>query len=70
MLERIHDSEIQMAFKRDMLHITIEEAEDFCRRSSNTDRFIGIYDRHWAIANEQDEYLGIISLKNISIKEI
>ncbi len=68
MLEWMHDPQIQKCFQKDMMGMSQEDAQEFCRVSaenqSKKDR--GDYqDIHYAIADEQDEYLGTISLKNI-----
>ncbi len=68
MLEWMHDEDIQKSFYRDMLHVTLEEAEHFCMKASRKPDMSKTYDRHWAIADEEDEYLGTISLKKIDLK--
>ena len=67
MLEWMHDVEIQKSFQKDMLSVTEEQALDFCRLSEIPDGLSQGISIHFAIADEDDEYLGTISLKNIDI---
>lgn len=68
MLEWMHDPAIQKSFRKNMLGMTLEDAERFCASAvipglpSDGDSL------HWAIVNEEDEYLGTISLKAIDLK--
>jgi diamine N-acetyltransferase len=60
MLEWMHDSEINCNFQLDFAHATIETALNFIKTSySETDQ-------NFAVVDENDEYLGTISLKHIS----
>lgn len=60
MLEWMHDKNIKNAFRFPFEQSTIESATQFIDNSfSDTDR-------HFAVVDETDEYLGTISLKNIS----
>ncbi len=57
MLEWMQDPKIACFFRFDAAAMTLETCLAFIRSPSE--------DRHWAIVNGQDEYLGTISLKNI-----
>lgn len=59
MLEWMHDRELCAGFRFDGSHATKESAEHFIGQSMTEKN------RHYAIVDEQDEYLGTISLKNI-----
>ena len=68
MLEWMHDEDIQKGFRKNMLGMTKENAETFIGQAISD--FSKVKDGgavHYAISNELDEYLGTISLKNISI---
>ncbi len=67
MLEWMHDAEVQRAFKKNMLKITIDEAVSFCRTAVIPPIVKNGDSLHFAIVNEEDEYLGTISLKNIDL---
>lgn len=68
MLEWMHDSEIQECFQRDMKGMTLEKAEEFCRIAGQIGRIKEGESLHYAIIDDsEDEYLGTISLKNISL---
>ena len=60
MLEWMHDEEINKGFQKPFLQATNETALNFIRNSFSGE------DQHFAYVNEQDEYLGTISLKRIS----
>lgn len=62
MLEWMHDTEICSGFQYPFEQSTQETVIQFIRDSFNEKN------RHFAFVNEQDEYLGTISLKNISAK--
>lgn len=63
MLEWMHDVDIQNNFQKNMLDRTLKDVIDFI----NTSDTIAEDGKsiHFAIADEEDEYLGTISLKNI-----
>lgn len=67
MLEWMHDSEIQQGFKKNMLCSTLEDALRFCTVSKIPDKLNNGDNLHFAIVNENDEYLGTISLKSIDL---
>lgn len=70
MLEWMHDPEIQKCFQKDMINMSLQQAEDFCRNSVFQNIPDEGRDIHYAIVNEQDEYLGTISLKDISLTNL
>ncbi len=67
MLEWMHDPQIQKCFQKNMLGMSQDDAEEFCRTSAENQRNKEneCSDIHYAIVEEQDEYLGTISLKSI-----
>ncbi len=67
MLEWMHDPDIQKGFKKNMLDTTIKDAVDFCKSSIIPSRLNGGENLHFAIVNDNDEYLGTISLKNVDL---
>ena len=68
MLEWMHDPEIQKCFQRDMIAMSLQDAENFCRLSKTGQKLEEGQCYHYAIVNEYDEYIGTISLKNINLK--
>lgn len=66
MLEWMHDEEIQQSFRMDTLHQTRENVIEFIVAS--TIEAVNGGSIHFAIANEKDEYLGTISLKEIDFQ--
>ena len=63
MLEWMHDVEIQKCFQKDMMNRTLKDAEEFILDSmKKTGK-----DRHWAIINDEGEYIGTASLKDIDM---
>jgi diamine N-acetyltransferase len=60
MLEWMHDGSITCNFQHDFVHATIETVHQFIE-NSYTDT-----DQNFAVVDENDEYLGTISLKHIS----
>ncbi len=60
MLEWMHEKDINRAFRQPFGKYTAEQAVHFIDNSFD-DR-----NRHFAVVNESDEYLGTVSLKNIS----
>lgn len=67
MLEWMHDKSIQKAFRKDMSRLTYEDAVGFCKEATIPHEIYGGEDIHWAIADDNDEYLGTISLKNLDV---
>ena len=68
MLEWMHDPDNQKAFKKNMISMTQEEAEAFIKSSRVPSAPKQGESIHFAIADEEDEYLGTISLKDIDLK--
>lgn len=67
MLEWMHDEELQKCFQKKMGEVTMEEAIAFCTADNAEEKIENGKSLHYAIVNEQDEYLGTISLKNINL---
>lgn len=68
MLEWMHNQDIQKCFQKDMLNMNLEDAVNFCRTSAIKDVPSDGDSNHFAIVDQEDEYLGTISLKNIDIR--
>lgn len=69
MLEWMHNKAIADVFEKDMSAVTLEKAEEFCRRSSGDISFFEDAAVHYAIVEtDNDEYMGTISFKNIDMK--
>ncbi len=64
MLEWMSDKDLTSGFRSDFSSKTIRDAEDFIKAARNSRE-----DRHYAIANDEDEYMGTISLRNIDMEE-
>lgn len=62
MLEWMHDDTINCNFQYPFKEMTIEKVKAFIENSYDEES------KHFAIVDENDEYLGTISLKNISLK--
>lgn len=60
MLEWMHDNGINCHFRYPFADMTAEKAIDFIEHSFSEEN------KHFAIVDDNDEYLGTISLKNIS----
>lgn len=68
MYEWMHDNDIQKCFQKKMNMYSIKEIESFCMNNNPLPDIICQGTTiHYAIANDIDEYLGTISLKNIDI---
>ena len=65
MLEWMHDPKIQKSFKKDMLGAKLEDTEKFIESASVSKELSTGDSVHMAIVDENDEYLGTISLKDI-----
>ena len=59
MLEWMHDNEIASNFRANFKEMTIDKVEVFIENSYTES------DQHYAVASDDDEYLGTISLKHI-----
>lgn len=66
MLEWMHDAEIQKSFRRPMGSYTRQDAERFILGSATVPAAGGCV--NFAVAGEDDEYLGTISLKNFDLE--
>ena len=62
MLEWMHDNEINCNFQTDFASSTMDSVLNFIKNSFDEKN------QNFAIADENDEYLGTISLKNVSYK--
>lgn len=62
MLEWMHDEDINKGFQKPFLQATEETAREFILHSFDEEF------QHFAIVNEDDEYLGTISLKRINYR--
>lgn len=60
MLEWMHDPTINCYFRYPFADMTLEKAKDFIKQSFDETN------QHFAITDNTDEYLGTVSLKNIS----
>ena len=60
MLEWMHDPSINRFFRFDAEAMTLEKCKEYIIKSNNS-----VNDVHFAIVDDNDEYLGTISLKNI-----
>lgn len=60
MLEWMHDDSVVRDLKADFLNKTIEDCQRFIEAATHS-----ATDLHLAIADDQDEYLGTVSLKHI-----
>lgn len=63
MLEWMHDHTINCNFQYPFSEMTLEKVKAFIENSFDEES------KHFAITDEQDEYLGTISLKHISQKD-
>lgn len=64
MLEWMHDKSVTANMQADFAEKTIEDCENFIRRS-----WIETDDLHYAIADDEDIYMGTVSLKHITEKD-
>lgn len=60
MIEWMHDDTVNCNFRYPFKEMTLERVNEFIKGSFDEDN------QHFAIVDENDEYLGTISLKNIS----
>lgn len=61
MLEWMHDKQVVEHLKKDFSKCTLEDCERFIDSS-----FDLLNDLHYAVVDDDDEYMGTVSLKNIS----
>ncbi len=67
MLEWMHDPDIQKGFKRNFLDATIDDAKRFIREAKIPKQLVSGKELHYAIVNDDDIYLGTISLKKLDL---
>jgi len=60
MLEWMHDPDVVKDLRRDFASKTLEDCLQFIQASQNSEE-----DLHCAIVNDEDEYMGTVSLKHI-----
>ena len=60
MLEWMHDPDVVQYMRRDFASKTIEDCLQFIQAANNSEE-----DLHCAIVNDEDEYMGTVSLKHI-----
>lgn len=63
MLEWMHDMEITSHYKTDFTNLTLNDIKKFINNSFCSENM------HFAFVNDEDEYKGTISLKNISLND-
>jgi len=68
MLEWMHDPDIQKGFKKNMLGASLDDAERFCLNSELSSSLQDGDSIHFAITDENDEYLGTVSLKELDFE--
>ena len=64
MLEWMHDKRVNQKFAKDFTAFQIEDVLEFIRKNETK------FEKHYAIVNENDEYLGTASLQKISRKDL
>lgn len=67
MLEWMQDEQIQQNFREEIEKRTLEDALHFIETSDT--KFVEDRSVHFAIVDDQDEYMGTISLKNINMRD-
>lgn len=67
MFEWMHDPDIQAGFQTDMMSKTLDDAKAFIGNAQYL--MADGKSIHFAIADEQDKYLGTISLKDINLRD-
>lgn len=64
MLEWMHDKDVIANMNRDFSSLSIEDCEQFISKSQTYEK-----NAHMAVVDENDEYLGTVSLKNIDMQK-
>ena len=64
MVEWMSDDDLTSGLHADYSSITLPDAERFIRASQDAQ-----HEKHYAIANDEDEYMGTVSLRNIDVEE-
>ena len=67
MLEWMHDPDIQKCFRKNMMGANLNDTLSFCRNSAIPVILKNGDSLHFAITDENNEYLGTVSLKNIDL---
>ena len=70
MLEWMHDPEIQKGFKKNFLNASVDDAKKFIEKAKIPTKIESGSDLHFAIVNEEDTYLGTVSLKRIDLENL
>ena len=65
MLEWMHNTNVVEYFDADFSKMTLENCLEFIRKTNECE----MEDVHRAICSDNDQYLGTVSLKNISMKD-
>lgn len=65
MLEWMHDHELVKDLHKDFSSMTIENCENFIKSAQDQSDIAGMQNLHLAIADDNDEYMGTVSLKDI-----
>ena len=60
MIEWMHDQDVNCNFRADFAHMTLEQSQNFVEHSFDEES------QNFAFVDENDEYMGTISLKHIS----
>lgn len=60
MIEWMHDPDVNCNFRADFAHMTLEQSQNFVEHSFDEES------QNFAFVDENDEYMGTISLKHIS----
>lgn len=63
MLEWMHNKDVVRYFRFDSMNMTYEDVLSFIEKSHATEK-----NKHFAVIDENDEYMGTISLKNIDVE--
>lgn len=64
MLEWMHDENVCTYLGKDFKHMTIDDCRNFIRQSREDHE-----NKHYAIVDDGDEYMGTISMKNLDCKQ-
>jgi len=70
MLEWMQNPDIQKAFQKEMGNITLKQAQQFCDMAAISGEIQDGSSLHFAITEDDGEYLGTISLKDINLKNL
>lgn len=70
MYEWMQDVDSRRWFVLDFKSFSLEDAKEFCKKNRMMKHLSDGVSIHYAIAGDNDEYLGTISLKNIDLKNM